>query len=76
MNILTRDPGKAAWRGHVSRLVGLRNVGQQRGKYRARRQLCRAGDGAVRLPCRSALSAPPRTRYEMVRTSRRRVIIS
>lgn len=68
--------GKIAWRGHVSRLVGKCNVGQQRGEYRARRTLHHAVDSVVRAALRSALPAPPRARYEMSRKPRWRVIIS
>lgn len=70
------DAGKICWRGHVSRLACKLNVSSQRGKYRAHRQLHRVVDGAMRPVLWPALPAPPRARYEMSRTPRRRVIIS
>jgi hypothetical protein len=68
--------GKVGWRGHVSRLASKPNVSGQRGKYRARQQLHRVVDGAMRPALWPVLPAPPRARYEMSRTPHRRVIIS
>lgn len=68
--------GKIAWRGHVSRQVNKAAACKQQRKYRARRQLHRVVDGAMRPAPWPALPAPPRTQHEMLRTPRRRVINS
>lgn len=70
------DVEKIAWRGHVSRHAGNRNVLEKRGRYRARRQPHMVVDGSTYPALWPTSPAPLRSRCEMSRMPRWRVIIS